>query len=291
MMHWHRNSVRSGGNVATLPRPLRFSMDATAVGAGQRVPPAMPVRSVGDGRTAWRCASFGMNATKTDCHLSCCYRQCWNDGFGARGWKLAHATADPEVIASTAEAGERIATSVFVHDVLDHALCGLGPSGHRNEAVALMQLAQRTGVEPTKDFAQMVDEDLLHGLVLGESLYDFLPLDLSLRLPIPIEAATLAMASLEAQFGRAFLRRRLIELLHELGLAGFAAARRCYEKNGLEYRRRPQLGRVLQQLLLEADAYVAGANLHAAEARIAVTERDCRFELLRPVVHAWSAAY
>jgi hypothetical protein len=52
--------------------------------------------------------------------MHCLYGRTWRDGFGARGWKVAGAVNDPEVIASTAETGERIPTSVFVHDILDH---------------------------------------------------------------------------------------------------------------------------------------------------------------------------
>ena len=88
-----------------------------------------------------------MSQYASEVRVSCLYRRTWQDGFGARGWKLAGTANDPEVIASTAATGERIPTSVFVHDILDHFLCGLGPSGHRNEAVALLQLAARTGDE------------------------------------------------------------------------------------------------------------------------------------------------
>ena len=66
-----------------------------------------------------------MSDRPTDVQLHCCYRSVWQDGFGARGWKLASAIDDPAVIAATAETGERIPTSVFVHDILDHTLCGL----------------------------------------------------------------------------------------------------------------------------------------------------------------------
>ncbi|MEA1051523.1 hypothetical protein U5801_17165 [Lamprobacter modestohalophilus] len=77
--------------------------------------------------------------------LDWCYRCDWPDGFGARGWKLASAIDDPNIIASTPATGDQIPTAVFIHDILDHALCGLPPSGHRAESIALLQLAARTG--------------------------------------------------------------------------------------------------------------------------------------------------
>ena len=55
---------------------------------------------------------------------------------------------DPEIIASTRETGQRINTSAFVHDILDHFLSGFGVSGHRSEAMTLIQLSKRTGSDP-----------------------------------------------------------------------------------------------------------------------------------------------
>ena len=52
------------------------------------------------------------------------YRKEWQDGFGARSWKLDAAANDRMVIASTSYTGEKIATSVLVHDLLDHCVSG-----------------------------------------------------------------------------------------------------------------------------------------------------------------------
>ena len=73
--------------------------------------------------------------------------------------------------------------SAFVHDILDHALRTLGPSGHRNEAIALMQSASRTGADHTVDFAQMVDEALLQGRAPGEGFTSYPPFDPTEHLP------------------------------------------------------------------------------------------------------------
>ena len=48
------------------------------------------------------------------------YKKVWDDGFGARGWKVNATIGDPAIIASTRETGLRINTSVFIHDILDH---------------------------------------------------------------------------------------------------------------------------------------------------------------------------
>lgn len=98
------------------------------------------------------------------------YRREWQDGFGARGWKLDVSIGEPSVIAATAEHGTRIPTSVLMHDILDHHPCGFGIGGHRNETMEPMQLASRTGADPCVDFRQIVDEDLMHGHCNGEPL-------------------------------------------------------------------------------------------------------------------------
>ena len=56
------------------------------------------------------------------------YKKVWEDGFGARGWKVITTIGNPEIIASTREAGQRINTSVFIYDILDHVLSGFGVS-------------------------------------------------------------------------------------------------------------------------------------------------------------------
>jgi hypothetical protein len=142
-----------------------------------------------------------MSRHATEVRVPCLYRRTWQDSFGARGWKLARTANDPEIIASTAATGERIPTSVFAHDILDHLLCGLGPSGHHNEAVALLQLAARTGADPTPDFAQMVDEDLLQGRLLGETFRELLPPALATTLPAGIRDGNRSVAVLVIHFG------------------------------------------------------------------------------------------
>jgi hypothetical protein len=223
-----------------------------------------------------------MSSKKAEVSVPCIYREVWEDGYGARGWKLSSGVADPEIIASTAATGDQIPTSVFVHDVLDHALCGLGASGHRNEAIALMQLASRTDIDPTADFAQMVDEDLLHGRVLGEEFRDFLPSDLEKQLPSSMQHGKEAVACLEAQLGRTRLRERLISHFFEIGRAGIAGARQAFYSHGLDYGRRDPLGLALQGLLGQADKFVQRNAWARAIGRVRIAEGWCCFEIRDP---------
>jgi hypothetical protein len=227
-----------------------------------------------------------MSRHATEVRVPCLYRRTWQDGFGARGWKLASTVDDPEIIASTATTGERIPTSVFVHDILDHLLCGLGPSGHRNEAVALLQLAARTGADPMPDLAQIVDEDLLQGRVLGETVRELLPPDLTKTLPAGICDGRAIVERLQEQLESEVLRKRLIAWLFELGRAGTLKARKHFASRGLDYFRRGPLGLALQRLLEWADTRVRQTNLETAAGEIWITPQHCGFEILRP--HRWS---
>jgi hypothetical protein len=71
-------------------------------------------------------------------YVAVTYRREWQDGFGARGWKLDIGIDDGYVIASTAYCGENIPTSILIHDIVDHHLCAFRLSGHRHEAMALV---------------------------------------------------------------------------------------------------------------------------------------------------------
>jgi len=49
--------------------------------------------------------------------------------------------------------------SVFIHDTLDHFLSDFGVSGHRSEAMALIQLSRRTDASPEADYRQNLPND------------------------------------------------------------------------------------------------------------------------------------
>ena len=228
-----------------------------------------------------------MSANPNDVRVACCYRRCWRDGYGARGWKLAVAIGDPEVIASTAETGRNLATSVLVHDILDHHLCGLGTSGHRNEAVALIQLAARTGADPASDFAQMVDEDLMQGRAVGEPLIEFLPRGLIDMVPATVRRDELIVDYLKRGLGARNLRQVLIDWLFELGKAGAIQARQCYEQSALDYRRRGPLGLALQKLLVSADTIALEQDWASGSGEVWIRQERCGFQINNP--RAWKS--
>ncbi|MBK5938411.1 hypothetical protein [Halochromatium roseum] len=224
----------------------------------------------------------------TEVQLDWRYRREWPDGFGACGWKLASAVDDPNIIASTPATGERIPTAVFIHDILDHALCGLPPSGHRAESIALLQLAARTGADPRPDLAQMVDEDLLQGQADGELLESLLPDDLKAQQLEMHRSGRAAIESMIDRLGREAVRSRLIEHLFEIGLAGAAQAEAAYRACGLEYARRGALGLALQRLFTLADQQICEAGWDQASGLIAIVRDRCTLQVQTP--QAWSAA-
>ena len=206
----------------------------------------------------------------------------WQDGFGARGWKLDCTMSDPQVIASTAEAGCCINTSVLIHDILDHYLCGLPMSGHRNEAIALIQLASRTGTDPRPDFAQMVDEDLMHGHISGEPLCSFISDDLRQLLPDNIQEDQVIINFLKAHIGQEKLRDLLINSFFELGTLAEKTARSTYELSGLDYHKRQHLGVALQSLLKNVDETALINAWGTASGFFKITNTHCYLSLIFP---------
>jgi hypothetical protein len=210
------------------------------------------------------------------------YRREWQDGYGARGWKLDVSLHDPEVIASTAETGLRLPTSVLIHDILDHHLCGLALGGHRNEAIALHQLGLRTGADPFPDIAQMVDEDLMHGGVVGESMRDFLPDALRALLPDGLDDNRAVAHHLAAALGRDGLRQALIERMLNIGRVAAETARARYRQSGLDHACRGALGLALQGQLARIDARAVDEDWAEAHGAFVLTDEHCALWLDRP---------
>lgn len=185
------------------------------------------------------------------------YKKSWDDGFGARGWKLDATIEDPEIIASTRETGQQINTSVFVHDILDHFLSGFGVSGHRSEAMALIQLSKRTSSDPGPDYEQMVKEDILNGRVNGEQLITFLPKQLQTLLPSNIEMTNSETISfLKQKIGESKLCDLLVEHFFVLGKAGEEHAIASWIAIGLDSEKQTAIGIALQNLLEVIDSRV-----------------------------------
>jgi len=171
-----------------------------------------------------------MNVTNIDqwqIRLPASYCTEWQDGYGVRGWKLDVSIGDPAVIASTEETGKQIPTSIFVHDIVDHHLCGLPMSGHRNEAIALRLLHERTGSSPVPDYRQMVEEDILRGNVNGERMTTFLPESLLSLAPMALRENDKTLVNyLIAKLCREELTDRLVKHFAALGEEGYQEARK-----------------------------------------------------------------
>lgn len=206
----------------------------------------------------------------------------WQDGYGARGWKLDVALDDPEVIAATAETGQRLPTSVLVHDILDHHLCGLALGGHRNEAIALYQLGLRTGSDPLPDITQMVDEDLMHGGIVGEAMSAFLPESLRSLLPDDLEDNRAVVRYLIAALGRAELREALVQHMLDVGHKGAFTARARYQQSGLVHLQRGRLGLALQGLLARVDAQAVDEDWKLAHGVFELTNDQCSLHIDHP---------
>ena len=208
------------------------------------------------------------------------YRKVWNDGFGAEGWKVDATIGDPEIIASTRETGQRINTSVFIHDILDHFLSGFGVSGHRSEAMALVQLSKRTGSDPGSDYEQLVREDILNGRVNGEKLMDFLPVDLYALIP---DNTTMTdkeiIAFLREQIGEDRLIKSLVENFFKLGKEGENHADESWKILGLNINKRTDIGLALQTLLGAIDQTVEELGIEELHGIISIDNRYVTFNI------------
>lgn len=208
------------------------------------------------------------------------YKKEWDDGFGARGWKVDATVGDPAIIASTRETGQRINTSVFIHDILDHFLSGFAVSGHRSEAMALIQLSKRTGSDPGSDYEQLVREDILNGMVNGEALIDFLPADLHAVLP---ENTTMTdketMAYLREDIGEERLIISLVDNFFELGKKGEKHASDTWKTLGLDTNKRTEIGLALQTLLGVVDQTVEKLELDELHGIISIDNRYVTFNI------------
>ncbi|NNJ95829.1 MAG: hypothetical protein HKP12_01560 [Gammaproteobacteria bacterium] len=208
------------------------------------------------------------------------YKQAWDDGFGARGWKVNATIGDPEIIASTRETGQRINTSVFIHDILDHLLSGFGVSGHRSEAMALIQLSKRTGSDPGSDYEQLVREDILNGRVNGEKLIDFLPADLYALIP---KSSTMTdqdtIAFLRDQIGEQRLIKSLVDNFFNLGRKGENHADASWKTLGLDRNKRTDIGLALQSLLDVVDQTVEKLDVEELHGTIIINNRHVTFTM------------
>ena len=212
--------------------------------------------------------------------VSATYKPRWDDGFGARGWKINDSIRDPEVIASTAETGAKLPTSVFVHDIVDHHLCGLPLSGHRNEATALVLLYERTGSDPTPDFEQMIKEDIFHGRINGESMKDFLPDKLKNITPkYLINDNKLSIGYLIGFLGEEPLKLDLLQHFFDLGKTGRIKAIENWRKTGLDFSKRELMGIGIQSLLKKTDDLLIESDSQTIRGDFIISNDSCLLQM------------
>jgi hypothetical protein len=206
----------------------------------------------------------------------------WDDGFGARGWKLDVPDLGADVIAATPYTGQRIPTSVFVHDLVDHHLCGFRLSGYLDEAGALIQLAERTGSDPVADFQQIIDEDLLSGLVAGPDWEDLLPASLVAGVDMKADPKA-ALQALRRELGDGLLRALFTAGFVQEGWLRRDAARAAWTAHGLDYAARPRIALALQELFEWMDAQVQAHAWAGARGDFSIGDHAVEFLFTEPV--------
>lgn len=210
------------------------------------------------------------------------YAEQWDDGFGARGWKLDFPDLGADVIAATPYTGERVPTSVFVHDLVDHHLCGFRLSGYLDEAGALVQLAERTGSNPVADFQQIIDEDLLSGLAAGPDWKDLLPASLVAEID-PRADSKAALGDLRRKFGDGLLRALFTAGFVQQGWRRRDSARAAWTAQGLDHAARPRIALALQELFEWMDAQVQAHAWPRARGAFSITSHAVEHRFAEPV--------
>ncbi|WP_018864143.1 hypothetical protein [Thioalkalivibrio sp. ARh3] len=212
------------------------------------------------------------------------YEDSWQDGFGARGWKLDVPGRGADVIAATPYCGDRIPTSVFVHDVVDHLLCGFSLSGYVDEAAALIQLALRTHSDPVPDFQQMVDEDLIPGLGQHDDWVELLPASLNASPEGSVESrdSRLLLKGLRESLGDGALRALLTAGFVREGWKRTYDARDHWEGLGLRYPDRGATALALQELFEWMDATVREQQWMHATGQFLIHREHVTFRFSRP---------
>lgn len=190
--------------------------------------------------------------------------------------------AGPNVIATTPYTGERIPTSVFVHDLVDHHLCGFHLSGYLDEAGALIQLAQRTGSDPVADFQQIIDEDLLTGAVEGRDWQDLLPAKLVASMPSEASASA-GIQDLRCRLGDGLLRALFTAGFVREGWMRRDTARTAWEAHGLDYAARPRIALALQALFEWMDMRVTDHEWSHARGEFVIGNHAVEFCFREPV--------
>ncbi len=213
--------------------------------------------------------------------VTAAYADRWDDGFGVRGWKLDVPGAGPDVIAATPYTGERIPTSVFVHDLVDHHLCGFRLSGYLDEAGALIQLAQRTGSDPVADFQQIIDEDLLPGAFAGPDWKALLPASLVAEIDA-MGGGQAAFRALRQEYGDGLLRALFTAGFVRQGWARRDAARGAWTALGLDYDARPRIALALQELFRWMDTQVQEREWPHARGEFSIANHCVDFTFATP---------
>ena len=215
------------------------------------------------------------NAQPNGTQFDVTYHSEWQDGYGAQGWKLNVTMHDPDVIACTPYPGNKTPTSVLVHDILDHLVCGFGLSGFANEARATAMHGIRNGIEVRSSYEWMADE-ILSTKLLNVQITDFLPESIMDSIPTP-STADKTMALLLENNDRADIRNHLVAGFFRVGLSGIPIAISNWQNQRLDFNRMYSIGVCLQALFIEAQDIIVSRTVETARGQILVGNEVCEF--------------
>ena len=142
--------------------------------------------------------------------------------------------------------------------------------------MALIQLAKRTGSTPQPDYKQMVMEDIMGGMVNGETAETFFPSELYSLLPSDVKMSNKEIiAYLKEKIGKEHLIETLIKHFFTLGKAGEIHADTSWGKLGLDPCKRTEIGLALQSLLIEIDTMAEESGIETFQVDITISNEVC----------------
>lgn len=203
------------------------------------------------------------------------YQNEWQDGFGARGWKIDIAIPDPEVIACTAFTDGKSPTAVIVHDVLDHFISGFGSSGYVNEARAIVMHGLRNGIEVRSSIEWLVNDILSNSSSEANAVLESLLIQSSEILTSPSRPCNETLESLRERYGPDGLRNILAGKLIEAGLSGVPLAIGNWASHTLIFSRMAAIGFCLQRLFEQADEMISKRDIQVVRALLKIGNDVC----------------
>ena len=178
---------------------------------------------------------------------------------------------------SSTAIGPASPTSVPIHDVLDHWVCGFGWRTYSDEAKATVMHGLRNGIDVRKSF-ELLAEDLIADQNPLEPI-ELFNLYRGLLLGGALNPSREAFNRVICQMGHEKAIASTSMSLHRIGLEGIHEAQRQWQKLGLNLSLMGHIGLALQELLKEAESIIVANKHDFIDATLGIQISNCTIEV------------